>query len=160
MHVFLVDDSPEIRERLCEMFYAVKGVEIVGEADRANDAINSIIATKPEAVVLDIQLVGHETGIDVLERIKQEKPAPKVIILTNYPYPQYRKRCIQAGADFFFDKSIELDKVTAVLGELAKHDGNDSNDATGAGAKDTEKEFEPTKAVVYTTSVFNSRWGF
>jgi len=40
-------------------------------------------------------------------------------MLTNYSYPQYRKRCIDAGATFFFDKSTELGKVSEVLVELA-----------------------------------------
>ena len=160
MQVFLVDDSPEIRERLAQMFYRVKGVEIVGEADRATSAIAAILATKPDAVILDIQLIGHETGIDVLERIKQEKPSPKVIVLTNFPYPQYRKRCLQAGADFFFDKSIELDKLTDVLGALAKESDADSNDGDGSNGLRDEKDFQPTTAVVYTTSLFRSRLSY
>jgi DNA-binding NarL/FixJ family response regulator len=32
-------------------------------------------------------------------------------MLTNYPYPQYRKKCIEAGADYFFDKSTEFDRI-------------------------------------------------
>jgi len=43
--------------------------------------------------------------------LKREKPAPAVIILTNYPYPQYRQKCLEAGADFFFVKSTEFDQI-------------------------------------------------
>jgi hypothetical protein len=41
-------------------------------------------------------------------------------MLTNYPYPQYRKKCKDAGADFFFDKSTEFDKITEVLKKLTR----------------------------------------
>ncbi|GAI28344.1 unnamed protein product, partial [marine sediment metagenome] len=50
-------------------------------------------------------------GIKVLEAIKKNLQSPKVIIFTNYPYPQYRKRYMDAGADFFFDKSTEFEKL-------------------------------------------------
>jgi len=58
------------------------------------------------------------SGIDVLQDIKQGHAAPIVMILTNFPYPQYRKKCADAGADFFFDKSTEFDKVPEVLKKL------------------------------------------
>ncbi|MBI5030954.1 MAG: response regulator transcription factor [Chloroflexi bacterium] len=153
MKVFLVDDSPEIRERLSGMLYGLKGVEIVGQADRAATAISSIRAIKPDVVLLDIQLIGHETGIDVLEQIEREKPAPKVIMLTNYPYPQYRKRCLEAGADFFFDKSIEFDDLVPVIQKLAMT--NESSNGRPSGRIDDTGE--PTNAMVYTTMVYRSR---
>ncbi len=41
-------------------------------------------------------------------------------MLTNYPYPQYRKKCMDAGADFFFDKSTEFHKVIDVLKQVVQ----------------------------------------
>lgn len=57
-------------------------------------------------------------GIDVLQNIKKSKPAPIVIMLTNYPYLQYRKKCMKAGAEYFFDKASEFEKVNEVLENL------------------------------------------
>ena len=70
-------------------------------------------------MILDIRLLGG-SGIDVLRTLKQEKPSPHVIMLTNYPYPQYREKCLEAGADFFFDKSREFHQVTEVLQQLVR----------------------------------------
>ena len=39
----------------------------------------------------------------------------KVIVLTNYAYPQYREKCMAFGADFFFDKSTEFDEAIEVI---------------------------------------------
>nr|HOO91686.1 hypothetical protein [Syntrophales bacterium] len=47
----------------------------------------------------------------VLKQIKKEIPPPVVIMLTNYPYPQYRKKCQALGADYFFDKVADIDKI-------------------------------------------------
>jgi len=55
------------------------------------------------------------SGADVLSDIKKTSPASKVIMLTNYAYPENRKKCIDRGADYFFDKSTEFQEVVGVL---------------------------------------------
>ena len=69
---------------------------------------------KPDVVILDIRMPDG-SGIDVLQTIKQGEPAPAVIVLTNYPYPAYRQKCLQAGADFFLDKSTEFDQIPELI---------------------------------------------
>jgi len=120
MKVFIVEDSKVVCERLNTMISELTEVEIIGEAEDALDATNSIRKMKPDAVILDIRLASG-SGIDVLKNIKQDKPAPTVIILTNYPYPQYKKKCLNGGADYFFDKSSEFNKITEVLKQLIQN---------------------------------------
>jgi DNA-binding NarL/FixJ family response regulator len=119
MKVFIADDSKIVCERLTEMLSEVPEVEIIGQAHKALEAMQSIEKMKPDAVILDIRMPGGN-GIDVLREIKKEKKAPVVIMLTNYPYPQYRKKCMDAGVDFFFDKSNEFEKVVGVLTNLIR----------------------------------------
>ena len=110
MKVLIVDDSAVIRERLGTMLSETENVEIIGQAQAPREAMELIQKLKPDAVILDIRMHGGN-GIEVLKNIKQNKQFPMVIMLTNYPYPQYRKRCEILGADFFFDKSTEFEKV-------------------------------------------------
>ena len=117
MRVFLVDDSLLIRQRLARMLLSVKGVQVVGEALQAREATSSILQLKPDLVVLDVQLLSG-TGMEVLRSIKKVQPAPIVIIVTNFP--EYRKKYLEAGADFFFDKSTEFHNIPLVLGRLIK----------------------------------------
>lgn len=114
MRVYLVEDSPLIRERLRRMLSELDGAEIVGEAEDARTATESILNTRPDVVLLDIRILGG-SGIEVLQAIKQKRPATVVIVLTNYPYPLYRQKSLEAGADYFFVKSTEFDKVVPVL---------------------------------------------
>lgn len=114
MKIFIADDSTIVRERLIDMLSGLKDLEVVGQAEDGLQAIDSIRRLKPDAVVLDIQMP-NGSGIDVLQNIKMEGPTPIVIILTNYSYSQYRKRCMDAGADFFFDKSTEFEEAMKVL---------------------------------------------
>ena len=117
MKVFLVDDSAVIRQRLKRMIADVQEIEVTGEAGDASEATRAILEGKPDVVLLDIHLLGG-SGIDVLQRVKKDRPAPAVIVLTNYPYPQYRQKCLEAGADFFFVKSTEFDQVVPALKKM------------------------------------------
>jgi DNA-binding NarL/FixJ family response regulator len=117
MRVFLAEDSLLIRQRLAKTLSSLEGIQIVGEARSARDATDSILELKPDVVILDIQLRGG-TGVDVLQNIKKEQPSPVVIIVTNFP--EYRNKCLHAGADYFFDKSTEFNRILLVVGPLLK----------------------------------------
>jgi DNA-binding NarL/FixJ family response regulator len=114
MRIFIADDSAIVRERLIEMLSDLKGVEIIGQAGEGLEALNSIQKLKPDVVILDIQMP-NGNGIDVLQKIKKKRRRPILIILTNYSDSAYRTKCMDAGADFFFDKSTEFDEVIKVL---------------------------------------------
>jgi DNA-binding NarL/FixJ family response regulator len=120
MRVLIVDDSKIVCKGLQQMLINIINVEIVGQANNAQDAIASISDAKPDVVILDIHLPGP-SGIDVLKHIRDKKLPIRVIMLTNYPYPQYRKKCEELGADYFFDKVTEIEKIPAVFEELAKN---------------------------------------
>ena len=122
MKLFIADDSSVVRERLKAMLSNLEEIEAIGQAQDVGEAINFIEELKPDAVILDIQMPGG-SGIEVLKHIKKEQPATVVIILTNYPYSQYRQQCIDAGADFFFDKSLEFEKAIEVCKGLARNSG-------------------------------------
>ena len=96
--------------------------------------LKSSLSLKPEFrpinnMVLDIRMpiqsrseMPTGSGMEVLAQVKEEEPPPVIIMLTNYPYPQYRRKCIEAGADYFFDKSTEFRKVAEVLETLAQRE--------------------------------------
>lgn len=120
--VFIADDSPIIRERLVTMLDEVAGTELVGQAATVVEAIQGIWELKPDVVVLDYRMPPEgSSGLDVLQAVKQDTTAaPLVIVLTQYPYPAYREKCLELGADYFFDKASEFDKVPEVIGQLAR----------------------------------------
>ncbi|HMQ51574.1 MAG TPA: response regulator transcription factor [Anaerolineae bacterium] len=110
IRVFIADDSLIVREHLVTMLDELVGIEIVGQAENVTEAISAIQQLRPDVVILDIRMPGG-SGIDVLQTIKQDEVAPIVIILTNYPYSGYRQKCLQAGADYFLDKSTEFEQI-------------------------------------------------
>ena len=120
MKVFIADDSKVMRERLIEMLSELPEIEIIGQAQDGLEATNLIEKLNPDVAILDIRMP-RGSGIDVLEKIKKNNPALIVIMLTNYPYPQYRKKCMKAGAEYFFEKSTEFEKVMEVLETLIQN---------------------------------------
>lgn len=119
LRVFLVEDSAVIRERLTETISSLEHVEVVGHAETEADAIAALQAAACDAVVLDLQLrEGH--GFNVLKALRSASARRRVIVLvlSNYATPQYRGRSMEIGADYFFDKSREYDRLCEVLEEL------------------------------------------
>ena len=116
--VYIVDDSAPIRARLAEMLSAGASFRVVGEAANATDAIAGILSTRPDSVLLDLNL-GTQQGLDVLRAIHPGSPEIAFVVLTNHSSSQYRKACLEAGAVHFLDKSTELERVRDVLTQIA-----------------------------------------
>ena len=128
--VFIVDSSTIVRERLSVLLAELDSVDVIGHAHSAATAISAIRSDKPDLVIQDIH-TADGSGIDLLHAIKQAACPPLVIVLTNDAYPAYRKVYLQAGADFFLDKSREFDQIPNVLRrilseQMALGDGTES----------------------------------
>jgi CRP/FNR family transcriptional regulator len=145
--VFIVEDSASIRERLAGLLGDMEGVSIAGEADTPRAAVEGILRSRPDLVVLDIHLTGG-SGIDVLRKVHPEAPATVFAVLTNHPNPQYRRACMEAGASHFLDKTTEFTKLREVIAGLGASSApeimnlNPEENAMGAAASLTA--FIPT----------------
>ena len=119
LRILLVEDSPLIRERLAETLVEPGVIEIVGQADSEDTAIALVLENSWDVLVLDLQLK-HGTGLGVLRALRPIRSTDtRVIVLTNYAFPQYRAKSLSMGADFFFDKAREYHRVREVLDGLA-----------------------------------------
>ena|ERR1051326_5731261 len=116
--VVVVEDSTIVRERLIRLLTSVANVRVVGEAATASDAIRTIAELQPDVVTLDLRLE-QGSGLEVLRALGGISPKPCVAVLTNYGDAQSRRECLSLGADYFFDKSLELADLKSVLTQLA-----------------------------------------
>lgn len=118
MQVFLVEDSPVIRERLEALLADIPGTTVAGHAEGAAQAIRDILAAQPDLVLLDVQLA-EGSGFDVLRALHAQAPQLPVVMLTNYSADPYRQIAERFGARAFFDKTKEFDRVREVLAQAA-----------------------------------------
>lgn len=120
LKVYIAEDSALVRQRLVDMLHELEesgAIEVVGRAWDARGAVEAIRDLRPDVAILDVRLA-EGTGIEVLQAIKKDVSSPVVIMLTAFPYPQYRKKCLEAGADYFFDKLTEFERVAEVVAAL------------------------------------------
>ena len=131
MKVFVVEHSAAIRESLRGMLQKIPNVEIAGEASNVGEAVLNIRQVNPDVVLLDY-LSDRGNNLSLIFWIKSQSLARKVIVLSNNVYSQYRKNCMDSGADFFMDKSRDIDELGRLLFVLAEEDatGNMQGRAT------------------------------
>jgi len=118
--VFLVEDSLAIRARLAAIIRAIEGAVLVGEAGTVGSAIEGIRATHPSALILDLQLEDG-SGLDVLKAVRPSAPALHVAVLTNYATDQHRRACMDAGAEYFLDKSSDFPRIREIVQKWTAH---------------------------------------
>lgn len=115
LRVLIADDSREIRSRLVDLVSDLDGVQVVCEADDGTEVLEAIAETEIDVLVLDIKMP-KVSGIEVLEHLQQSGELPgTVIVLTAFPTPQYQRRCLELGADFFLDKTSEYNRLVELL---------------------------------------------
>ena len=107
------------------MLCDIDGVEVVGKACHGWEASQMIRQLDPDEVILDIRMP-ERNGYEVLRDMRQEWNNAVVIILTSYPYEQFRTACELADSDYFFDKSCEFEKVSELCSKMACDQSNQS----------------------------------
>ena len=122
LKVYIADDSVVVREKLKEALEETDSIKVVGESGDAVQAITDIRRLDPQVTIIDIRMPGGG-GLPVLKDLKSRTPNRIAFILTSFPFPQYREVYLSAGADYFFDKTKDIQQMTEILLALATGDG-------------------------------------
>jgi DNA-binding NarL/FixJ family response regulator len=117
MKIVIADDSTLLRERIKSLLNCLEEKLVIYEAENGMEALQLIEDKKPDLAILDISMP-EINGIEVLKKIKESKLKTKVCILTNYPYPQYKKSCIEAGTDYFLSKSEDFENIKILVTDM------------------------------------------
>ncbi len=125
MKVLFADDSVLILDRLQEMICKHKHVEIVGALKNGNDTLSAILNLNPDLVIVDINMPGL-SGLEVLHEIRKVNKTLKIIILTFFAIDSYKKIAIREGADYFFSKVDDFEKVSSVVAEMLLSERNNT----------------------------------
>ena len=117
LNVAIVDDNPLILNTLDELINAEDGLSVIGKADNGADAIDMIVDTTPDIVLLDLVMPKID-GISVVEKVKSEHTFmknPAFIILSAVGGEQMTEDAFKAGANYYlmkpFDKEILVNKI-------------------------------------------------
>lgn len=118
--ILLVEDSEFVRREIVALLEELPVVDEVVQRPGIAEAREALEERDFGLWVLDFQLEDG-TALDLLrERRRASEPErSEVMIVTNHATPLVRNRCLQAGADHFFDKTAELDEMLAVVEAMA-----------------------------------------
>lgn len=116
--VLIVDDHPFFRVGLRRMLESDKRIRIVGEASSGFEALHLAEVTKPDLVLLDVQLPGV-TGLQIGTALRRQSPGVAVVFLSMHVDDDRLFTAIRAGALGFLTKDTEPAKIVeAVLAVL------------------------------------------
>ena len=119
LRVLLVEDSALLASRIAELIDRLPEVELVDTVDVEDAAIRHVASESPDVVILDLHL-RTGSGFGVLRSLARSTgPHPKVIVLTGFDLPQYRREVEFFGVEAFLNKSRDYHRLPALLTELA-----------------------------------------
>lgn len=95
--IMLVDDHPMVREGLRAVLQ-MAGHRVVGEASTSAAALELHISLHPDLVVLDLNLGPTQSGLDLMEALRQGTPAANIIVLTMSAQPRHVAQAVKQGA--------------------------------------------------------------
>lgn len=103
--VFLLDDHEIVRRGLRELLEGAGGLQVVGEAATAAEAVARIPALRPDVAVLDARLPDG-SGIEVCREIRSREPHTRALVLTSYDDDDSLFAAIMAGAAGYVLKQV------------------------------------------------------
>jgi DNA-binding NarL/FixJ family response regulator len=117
IRVAVVDDHPVVRDGTAALLGTQPGLEVVGVASTVEEAAELILGTQIDVVLLDIRL-GADSGLRLLQS-DLAQPAPAVVVLSAYDYPQYADAALRLGAAGFVVKTAPLSELMNAIERAA-----------------------------------------
>lgn len=120
LRVMVVDDHPMWRDAVANDLEAA-GLEVVATAATGTEAINRFRATRPQVVVLDLQ-IPPPSGVEVTATVLQEDPSARVLILSASGEQDDVLEAVKAGATGYLVKSASRDELIAAVRRVSVGD--------------------------------------
>ena len=98
MKILLAEDQSMLRDALSQLLQLQPDVEVVYQAADGREAVELLKTNPVDVAILDVEMP-YQTGLDVLEWVKEHQPAVKVIIVTTFKRPVYFERAVKADVD-------------------------------------------------------------
>jgi DNA-binding NarL/FixJ family response regulator len=110
IRILVADDHPVVRDGLVAMLSTQADFAVIGEAATGPEVIRQVEALAPDLVLLDLEMPEMD-GIQVLEQLGQENPAPRVIVFTAYDTGDRILGALRAGAKGYLLKGVPRQEI-------------------------------------------------
>jgi DNA-binding NarL/FixJ family response regulator len=117
IQVLIADDHPIIRQGLKQILTEAGDISVIGEFETGHDVLNAVRKKSFDAIVLDLSMPGG--GLDLVKRIREEKPSLPILVLSVHSEEHYAVRALKAGASGYLTKGSAPDQLVSALRKLA-----------------------------------------
>lgn len=107
MKLLLAEDQSMLRDALSQLLQLQPDVTSVSQAADGREAMELLKTNPVDVAILDVEMP-YQTGLDVLEWVKEHQPAVKVIIVTTFKRPGYFERAVKADVDAYVLKERSI----------------------------------------------------
>lgn len=114
IRVFLADDHPLLRIGLRLSLTHKEDIELIGEAEDGYSAVEKIKVCQPDVSLIDVDMP-RLSGIGVIRILRKSFPKMKLIVLSNYNDEDYIQKSMDAGADGYILKCVEIDELVKII---------------------------------------------
>jgi DNA-binding NarL/FixJ family response regulator len=121
IRVLIADDHPVVREGISAMLARQDDMEVVGDAVDGADAVKKARATRPDVVLMDLQMPVMD-GVEAMKRIAEQQPSVRFIVLTTYDNDEHIFRGIEAGARAYLLKDSPREELFKAIRAVHKGD--------------------------------------
>ena len=156
IRVLIADDHKIVRDGLKRILASAADVEVAAEAANGDEALALVKAQEFDLAMLDMSMPGL-AGMDLIKRLKIEKPALRILILSMHGEQQYAARALKAGASGYLNKDSAAEALLGAIRKIAAGGVHISEMAAagllGAGARAphealSDREFEVLQLLV------------
>ncbi|MDP9736568.1 response regulator transcription factor [Curtobacterium sp. 260] len=119
IRVVVADDHPIVRAGIVALLQDADDVEVVGQASDGDGAVATVLAERPDVVLMDLRMPGC-TGDAATARILAREPGIRVLILTTYESDDQILAAIEAGAAGYLLKAAPESEILAGLRATAR----------------------------------------
>ena len=121
IRVLVVDDHTVVRDGISALLALSGDIEVVGEANNGNEAMEMVKKLAPDIVLMDIAMPVMG-GLEATRRIHKEFPDTKVLVLTQYDDKEYFFPVIESGASGFISKAAASSELVAGIRSVYRGD--------------------------------------
>ncbi|HET8745571.1 MAG TPA: response regulator [Ramlibacter sp.] len=126
IRVGIVDDQKIVRSALRGYLAMASGIECVGEAANADEAVELVRSRELDVLVLDLLMPGSQE-LEALHRVREAAPHLRILVLSAYPAERYGPRAVAAGAASYLEKANgPADRVVREIRAVAEGRGSGS----------------------------------